>query len=481
LDQGKHKTQASFPNKPNGTVVRRGQCSSVQPQLSASLSRDPTACYFYYFEIFVQRNIFTPNVALYNRDIQRLLGTGSGQFLHHAVLALGALQSSRIGAESRANRKEYEYAALEAYSTSLTALRDTMANCPSPPRLMVFWTTLFLGIFELMQGKTGDGWLMHMVHGTASALQAAGPLACQSGLGLAFFHQARIFEASRALLLGERSFLSNPEWDRFTRNLSRVDGLVQRSRLDDILNVIVQCSKLRAQVVQMLARVDPSHVSQVPNHAPSIANEGFRLRQMLEAWRTENPAPQAQALTIPYTSSVFGSSLEDLISNIFLVAISIYLSGIFDYEIIHWQRWGILVPTITEMEVQEHLGDLLSLTIVALSSISGYKRKETADMPSCNATKHQDRPCTYHPMKASMLVAALLPGTLADFYIYYQRYSSKTNGALETLVIFDGPPDSKGMRHALVFNWRHDARHPLQGLAFGLHQRRLRLRRFESC
>ncbi|KAK7959237.1 C6 finger domain-containing protein [Apiospora aurea] len=338
LDQGKHKTQASFPNKPNGAVVRRGQCSSVQPQLSASPSPDPTARYFYYFEIFVQRNIFTPNVASYNRDIQSLLGTGPTKFLHHAVLALGALQSSQIGAESRANRKEYEYAALEAYSTSLTALRDTMENCPSPPRLLVFWTTLFLGILELMQGETGDVWLMHMVHVTASTLQAAGPGACQSGLGLSFFFQAHIFEASRAQLLGERSFLSNPEWGRFTRNLPSVDGSGVGSRLDHALNVIVQCSKIRALAVQMLARVEPSHVSQVPKDAPSIAKEGFRLRQMLEAWRTDNPAPQAQALATPYTYSVLGGLLENLISNIFFAAISIYLSGIFDYEILHWQR-----------------------------------------------------------------------------------------------------------------------------------------------
>ncbi|KAK8029686.1 hypothetical protein PG993_010977 [Apiospora rasikravindrae] len=278
-----------------------------------------------------------------------------------------------------------------------------MANCSSPPRLLVFWTTLFLGIFELMHGETGDGWLMHMVHGTASALQAAGPLACQSGLGLSFFLQARIFEASRALLLGERSFLSNPEWDRFTNTLPSVDGLLQRSRLDGMLDVIVQCSKLRAQTVQMLARVDSSQVSQVPIDAPSISKEGLRLRQLLEAWRTEYPALRAQTSPIPSISSVFRDALEDLISSIFFAAISIYLSGIFDYEILHWQRWGISVPTIAEIEVQEHLGDLI--------------------------------------MKASMLTTAWLPSALADFYLYYQLCFINTNGA---------------WRHSLMFNWRDD-------------------------
>ncbi|KAK8113019.1 hypothetical protein PG984_013545 [Apiospora sp. TS-2023a] len=368
-DEGKHNTPASFPKKHDVILIQRAQANE-QPQLKASLSSSPSARYFYYFDEFVQRNVFTPTVTAYNLDVQRLLGAGSEEPLHYAVLALGALQASKAGAYSRADRKKHELAALEAYSTSLLALRNTMANCPIPPRLVVFWTTLLLGIFELMNGKTGDGWLMHMVHGTANALQAAGPLACQSGLGLSFFLQARIFEASRALLLGEASFLSDPEWDCPISSTQSPGGSLENPDLDAILGIIVQCSKLRAEVVQLLERVGLSDANQTPIDAPGLAAEGFHLREKLELWRARNPCPPIQDSPDPCKPARFDLPLESMLSNVFFAAISIYLSGIFDYEILHWKRWRIAVPTITEMEVQRHLGQILSLTSLALQETS---------------------------------------------------------------------------------------------------------------
>lgn len=148
IDQGKHKTPASFPRKRDIVLFQRAQ-PHEPPQLRASISSGPTACYFYYFDVFVLRNVFAPNVPAYNLDIQSLLGTGSEEILHRAVVALGALQASKAGAYSRADCKKHELAALEAYSISLLALRYTMANCPTPSRLVVFWTTLLLGIFEV--------------------------------------------------------------------------------------------------------------------------------------------------------------------------------------------------------------------------------------------------------------------------------------------------------------------------------------------
>ncbi|KAK7911587.1 hypothetical protein PG985_014068 [Apiospora marii] len=369
VDQGKHKTSADFPRKRDVILPQRYRFNE-QPLLKASLSSGPSARYFYYFDVFVRKNVFAPNTPAYNVDIQRLLGTGPEEILHHAVVALGALQASRAGTYSQADRKKHELAGLEAYSTSLRALRYTMANSPAPPRLVVFWTTLLLGIFELMNGETGDGWLMHMVHGTANALQASGPSVCRAGLGLSFFLQARIFEASRALLLGERTFLSNPEWGLLTGGAQTNDGSFENSCLEDILDIIVQCSKLRSQVVQMLERDGPLHASQSPSDAPDLAAEGFRLRLLLELWRARYPCVPPLDSPHPYKPAKLGLSLESLLSNVFFAAISIYLSGIFDYEMLYWQRWDIQVPTITEIEVQGHLGLILSLTSVALHETS---------------------------------------------------------------------------------------------------------------
>ncbi|KAK7993794.1 hypothetical protein PG989_007175 [Apiospora arundinis] len=249
LEQAKHKTLESFSSKNRDVKRLQHDQLIMQSRFGPVLSSGPTDRYLYYFEAFVQRNVFVPNMSSYNIDIRTLFGTTSGQFLRQAVVSLGALQASRVSADSRSSRKEDEYAALEAYSTSLLELRETMASCASPPRLLVLWTTLFLGIFELMHGETGDGWLMHMVHGTANALQAAGPQACKSGLGRSFFLQARIFEASRALLLGENTFLSDPGWEGLTETDQAADGSSNRSCLDIMLSIIVQCSRLRAQYV----------------------------------------------------------------------------------------------------------------------------------------------------------------------------------------------------------------------------------------
>ncbi|KAK6836389.1 hypothetical protein PG987_006884 [Apiospora arundinis] len=317
-DGAKHKTLESFSSKNRDVKRLQHDQLIMQSRFGPVLSSGPTDRYLYYFEAFVQRNVFVPNMSSYNIDIQTLFGTTSGQFLRQAVVSLGALQASR-----------------------------------------------------LMHGETGDGWLMHMVHGTANALQAAGPQACKSGLGRSFFLQARIFEASRALLLGENTFLSDPGWEGLTETDQAADGSSNRSCLDIMLSIIVQCSRLRAQAFQLLQRIGvPQASPQMPPNAPDIAKEGFRLRQVLEIWRIENLFPLPRASHHPYSSPGLDVSPEVLLSNVFFAAISIYLSGIFDYEIVHWQRWRIPVPTITEPEIQEHLGDILYLTNVGLHGTS---------------------------------------------------------------------------------------------------------------
>ncbi|KAK8063737.1 hypothetical protein PG996_008389 [Apiospora saccharicola] len=278
IEQGKHKTPTSFPRKRDVILLQCAQ-PDERPLLKASPSSSPSTRYFYYFDVFVQKNVFAPNVPAYNLDVQRLLGTGPEEPLHYAVVALGALQSSKAG--------------LFNIPAGPAGYDGKLPNTTAPRRVLDYAASWDLrdtaDVWKLMNGETGDGWLMHMVHGTANALQAAGPLACQSGLGLTFFLQARIFEASRALLLGEASFLSNPEWGYPTRGTQSPEGSLENACLDEILGIIVQCSKLRAEVVQLLERIGSSHADQTPTEAPGLAAEGIHLRQRLELWRATNP------------------------------------------------------------------------------------------------------------------------------------------------------------------------------------------------
>lgn len=262
LDQSKVKTVVSFSNK------QKSSATVPTPQV---LIPSPTAFnrHIYYFDIFAQRNNFVANTVSYDFDVKVLLGTEPGHYLVHAVTALGALQSSRLSITTSPDDSQ---AAIKAYSSSVAALRETMAQTSSPSHLHVLWTTLLLGLFEvrallhwvptpgslavesnltclqLMNSDSGDGWLVHMVHGTGAALQASGPSACMSGPGQSFFLQARVFEVSRALLLGESTFLSKPEWSALSSAI-RAGGQGSHRLLDELLDLIVQCSRLRVKYV----------------------------------------------------------------------------------------------------------------------------------------------------------------------------------------------------------------------------------------
>lgn len=59
-----------------------------------------------------------------------------------------------------------------------------------------------------------------------------------------------------------------------------------------------------------------------------------------------------------------------LLARIFFAAISIYLSGIYDWEISHWQRLGLATPTLDEQTAQMHNSNILRLTATALDRTS---------------------------------------------------------------------------------------------------------------
>lgn len=56
----------------------------------------------------------------------------------------------------------------------------------------------------------------------------------------------------------------------------------------------------------------------------------------------------------------------------FFAATSIYVSGVFDYEIPYWQDMGIVAPNLSEEEIQMHVINILTHTNSVLynSSIS---------------------------------------------------------------------------------------------------------------
>jgi hypothetical protein len=148
LDQGKHKTSASFNCRQKVPIPRRQELLPPRPR-GALVSSADTARHLYYFDVFVQRNTFNTGTVDYSVDVKQLLGTEPGNFLTNAVVAVGALQSYMLSPKGPASRQQDSYAALQAYAASLVSLRDTMAQSFRPSPLHITWTTMFLGLFEV--------------------------------------------------------------------------------------------------------------------------------------------------------------------------------------------------------------------------------------------------------------------------------------------------------------------------------------------
>lgn len=84
--------------------------------------------------------------------------------------------------------------------------------------------------------------------------------------------------------------------------------------------------------------------------ALEISTDGIHLRSMLDHWQATNMLP-----VTGYSSSWH---MHDL-AQVFHAAASIYLSGVYDYELVYWQRLGIVVPTLSEDDIQMHVATII--------------------------------------------------------------------------------------------------------------------------
>lgn len=109
-----------------------------------------------------------------------------------------------------------------------------------------------------------------------------------------------------------------------------------------------------------------------PTHPEDLNREGFALRRSLEYWRQ-----YYSRLHTPYPVDIgLGGSPVDVdaiddcdstvLSHMFFAATSIYLSGIFDYELPFWNTLGLDVASLSEPEIQGHCRMILDLAHVAI-------------------------------------------------------------------------------------------------------------------
>ncbi|CAG7559002.1 unnamed protein product [Fusarium equiseti] len=325
-----------------------------------------------YFDVFLHRNNFNPGSKV-SIDVTTLMkDQGSDSFLHNAVLGLGAMQAVKFNSSEGITPNTANDSAVYYYSKSVTGLRQALYNFNHEESALhsILWTTHLLGLFELMTDATGQGWVQHLVGGTSKALVAAGPTVCLTGRGKRFFTEIRIFEVCRAIIFNEPTFLANSEWRLLTAGM-QPDAQGDDHGLNALLDIITLCSTLRVRVRTLLysSKTQCYGKSQRNvSNAYDIALEGFRLRQALVDWEASMTRPeQLKAVSGDTTAVSFF-----FLAKAFFSATSIYLSGVFDYEIPHWQEMGIIAPTLSEDEIQGHVTGILTHTreIMINSSIS---------------------------------------------------------------------------------------------------------------
>ncbi|KAF3025097.1 hypothetical protein E8E14_014575 [Neopestalotiopsis sp. 37M] len=247
---------------------------------------------------------------------------------------------------------------------AIIKLRNHVDSQESPSQIQVLWTTLFLGLFELMHDSTGTGWVKHMVHGTFKAVTATGPAFFQSEPGRSFFAQARMFEACRAIIFNDATFLTVPDWLEMTRSKNnKLDApdLSQHS-FNSLLDIMAMCSRLSVQVGRLVKDHAQLVSVDAENIAVDLAIEGGRLRERLNAWQAH--ASTNAVLDVPnaHKRQDFHTSPEAFLTCAFFSATAIYLSGIFDYNMAVWKDSKVTLPTLDEQDIQSHVGDILHST-----------------------------------------------------------------------------------------------------------------------
>ncbi|KAF5554064.1 hypothetical protein FNAPI_6536, partial [Fusarium napiforme] len=344
--------------------VSAGACKS-QPRLVTIATGDQIYYLSHYFDTFLRRNNCNPKVDIFTDVVGFMKDQESGTFLHDAVLSLGAMQAVKLNASEGVDPSKTYSLAVHYYSKSVLGLRNALEKFDQEPsaRHRILWTTHLLGLFELMTDSTGEGWIQHLVHGTSKALVAAGPTSCQSGYGQRFFTEIRIFEVCRAIIFNESTFLANADWRCLTRDMrAKHQG---SDSLDELLDLIVSCSTLRVRAIDLIYHSDTDAIG-LPkrlDEAFDVAQEGFRLRQSLIDWEAKGRRAKQENASGSFAS----------LSKAFFAATSIYLSGVFDYEIPYWQDKGIVAPNLSEEEIQMHVVNILTHTNTVLRRDSGFR------------------------------------------------------------------------------------------------------------
>ena len=164
--------------------------------------------------------------------------------------------------------------------------------------------------------------------------------------------------------------------------LLRASSSRSQQTLDELLDVVVMCSSLRVQYVNnvmalfrtatlltgpraanLIESLRFSASFNITERALAIALQGFELREQLRCWAFTKHT--SNGFRDPRRPPGFEPKPElelQLLAETFYSATSIYLSGVFDYEISYWHSLNLPAPTLSEDDIQQHVGFILALS-----------------------------------------------------------------------------------------------------------------------
>lgn len=122
--------------------------------------------FFYYFDVFAQRNNFNGKKHMFTKDVKQMSELQTSPYFLNSIRALGAFQASKLQAsEQRGKYTGDAYSGYVFYSQAVAGLRQSLdgqqKTFSQSNRTALLWTTLFLGMFEVRSSPNAAGPYLH--------------------------------------------------------------------------------------------------------------------------------------------------------------------------------------------------------------------------------------------------------------------------------------------------------------------------------
>jgi hypothetical protein len=217
-----------------------------------------------------------------------------------------------------------------------------------------------------MRDSTGTNWLSHFLHGTCTILRLQHPesLAYPGSYNLqkrTFFLTTRIFEIARSLIYTSPTFLSEPEWIAALARLWENEGASSWHPKEALFDILPSFADLNIRTLEFCENIAHTPTGIQHRFVQSLAKEGMSLRKALEQWWKETAKWESRNSNCRSTVHSRPTT-ELLIGQIYYHAISIYLSGTFDYHI-HWS-WpdAPCAPILSRSQIEWHMCEILHIS-----------------------------------------------------------------------------------------------------------------------